>query len=332
MSIWVLAEHLNGLLQPVTLEVLAFARRVAEAVEEDLVPVVIGRQVRPLAEQIARVSGEAVLAVECPAASTYEAELYRGLLQRLADRVSPPRFLFVPHTATGWDFAPALAVDRRASSLSAVSGFRAEGGDPVFHRRILNGKLLREVRPLPGRPAVVTVMPGSEKPLQGEAEPPGSVTVFELSPSPSRIEVLALREPPPSSVDLREAEVIVAAGRGIGDPEHLDLLRELAALFRRGALGASRPLCDQGILPLECQVGMTGQSVSPKLYIACGISGAIQHTMGIKNADLVISINTDPAAPFTREAHYSVIADLHTFLPLLTRKIRELQGGGAEGP
>jgi electron transfer flavoprotein alpha subunit len=133
-------------------------------------------------------------------------------------------------------------------------------------------------------------------------------------------------EPPASSVNLREAEVIIAAGRGVGDEENLACIRELAGLFRRGAVGASRPLCDAGVLPLACQVGMTGQTVSPKLYLACGISGALQHTMGMKNSDVVIAVNTDPKATFCREAHYCVVADLHEFIPVLIEKIRGLRG------
>lgn len=133
-------------------------------------------------------------------------------------------------------------------------------------------------------------------------------------------------EPPASSVNLREAEVIIAAGRGVGDEENLACIRELAGLFRRSAVGASRPLCDAGILPLACQVGMTGQTVSPRLYVACGISGALQHIMGMQNADMVIAVNRDPNATFCREAHYCVAADLHEFIPILIEKIRELRG------
>ena len=112
-----------------------------------------------------------------------------------------------------------------------------------------------------------------------------------------------------------------------GDAENLECIHKLAGLFRRGAVGASRPLCDAGLLPLACQVGMTGQTVSPKLYIACGISGALQHTMGMKNSDLVIAVNTDPNAAFCREAHYSVVADLHAFIPILIEKIVQFRSG-----
>ena len=133
-------------------------------------------------------------------------------------------------------------------------------------------------------------------------------------------------EPPASSVNLREAEVIIAAGRGVGDAENLECIHELAALFRRSAVGASRPLCDAGVLPLACQVGMTGQTVSPRLYIACGISGALQHTIGMKNSEMVIAVNTDQNAMLCREAHDGVVADLHEVIPVLIEKIRQFRG------
>jgi electron transfer flavoprotein alpha subunit len=132
--------------------------------------------------------------------------------------------------------------------------------------------------------------------------------------------------PPPGSVALGEAEVIIAAGRGVGDAENLACIHELAGLFKRGAVGASRPLCDMGLLPLTCQVGMTGQTVSPRLYVACGVSGAVQHTMGMKSSDMVVAINTDRNALFCREAHYCVTADLHKFVPILINKIRAFRG------
>jgi electron transfer flavoprotein alpha subunit len=225
----------------------------------------------------------------------------------------------------GWDLAPGLAVDLDASSLSAVCGVE-EDPEPVFQRRILNGKILQDVRPLKDRPVVVTVVPGTESPYGSTTSQPGSVKIYETEEPPTRTRVLGYVEPPASSVNLREAEVIIAAGRGVGDEDNLERIHELAGLFKRSAVGASRPLCDAGLLPIACQVGMTGQTVSPKLYIACGISGAVQHTMGMKTSDVVVAINTDKNALFFREAHYCVVADLHEFIPVLIEKILKFRG------
>ncbi len=327
-NIWVVAEHVEGVVQPVTYEVVAFAEKVATATGGRVSVVVVGHPARPTAEQIAEASGLDVIALDAEAASSGSVEILRRLLKGLA-LPHPPRFLFVPHTTMGWDLAPGLAVDLGASSLSSVCGFEGDP-EPLFRRRILNGKFLQEVRPADNRSVVVTVAPGTEDPYVSKTNRPGSVHMHEAEEPVSSTKVLGHVDPPESSVNLREAEVIIAAGRGVGDEENLGCIEELAGLFRRGAVGASRPLCDAGVLPLACQVGMTGQTVSPKLYIACGVSGALQHTMGMQNSDMVIAINTDPNATFCREAHYSVVADLHEFIPLLIEKIRGLRGEPSE--
>jgi len=323
-DIWVVAEQSDGVVQPVTYEVVALADKVANATGGKVSIVVVGHPARPMAEQIAETTGFNTIGLDAEAASCYNGEAYRCLLNRLAV-THPPRFLFIPHTTMGWDLAPGLAVDLGASSLSAVCGF---SGDPecVFKRRILNGKLVQEVRPVEDRPVVVTVAPGTEPPYVATGSRPGRARICEAETPPTKTKVLGHVDPPAGSVNLREAEVIIAAGRGVGNEENLACIRELAGLFRRSAVGASRPLCDAGILPMACQVGMTGQTVSPRLYVACGISGALQHTMGMKNSDVVVAVNTDPKAMFCREAHYCVVADLHEFIPVLIEKIRRLRG------
>ena len=327
-SIWVLAEHADGVLQPVTYEVLALADKVARVTGGRISVIVIGHPARPMAERLAEGTGLDVIGVDAEAASSYLAETFRHLMKAAA-LLHPPRFLFLPHTTTGWDLAPGLAVDLGASSLSAVCGFQG-GPDLVFQRRILNGRMMQDVRPAKGRPVVVTVVPGTENPFASEAKKPGSLRIIELQTPQTRTRPLRYVEPPPSSVRLQEAEVIVAVGRGLGGVDHLGPIHELAGLFRRGAVGASRPLCDMGLLPLGCQVGMTGQTVSPKLYIACGISGAVQHTMGMKASGLIVAVNTDRNALFCREAHYCVVADLNEFVPVLIDKILRFRGGRPE--
>jgi electron transfer flavoprotein alpha subunit len=323
-NIWVVAQQAEGIVQPVTYEVLALARRAAELLARDISVLVSGHPVRPLADEIAEKTGLEVIGADARAAGSGSVEAYRHVLRGLA-LPHPPPFLFLPHTPMGWELAPGLAVDLGASSLSAVHAIEADP-DLVFLRRMLNGKLVQEVRPIQGRPTVVTVVPGAEPPCLSSAKRPGHVRIIEGEEIATKTEVIGYKEPPAGSVLLRDAEVVVAAGRGVGGAEHLACIRELAALFQRSAVGASRPLCDAGVLPLSCQVGMTGQTVSPKVYIACGISGAVQHTMGMKRAGLVIVINSDPNALFCREAHYCVAADLHAFIPLLIEKIRQIRG------
>jgi len=321
----VIAEGGSGRLEPITAELVAFASQMRTATGAKVAVVVLGDPVAPLAAAHADQFGCEVLGIEAPGASRYLAETWVALLENL-HRLHPAQWILVPHTSSGWEFAPALAVRLGASCLSSVSGFREEDGKLVFSRQVCGGKLLEELQPLRGRPAVLTVMPGTAAPQPETTGTPGPVRILKVTPPPPRVNLLDRSAPSPDSPKLRQAEAIVAAGRGIGSVEYLERVRLLASLFKGGAVGASRPLCDLGWLPLEHQVGMTGQTVSPRLYLACGISGMVQHTMGIRNAALVVSINRDPHAPFSRIAHYRVVADLREFLPLLIDRIRKNPG------
>ena len=318
-EILVVAELRPGRLQPVSLELAAFGRQLAQAAGGSVTGVVLAAPARPVAEEFAQSSGLPVLALENEHFSVYNAEAYLQALARIVSE-RQPAFILIAHTSTGWDFAPRLAVAVKGSCSTGVTGF--ESGDRIrFHRAICGGKIAIEVAPIPDTVAVVTVMPGAIKPIEPEAA--GAIEVKAVEADRAGTRTLGFQEAPPRSLDLSRAEVIVAAGRGLGGPEHLGLIQELASLFDRGAVGASRPVVDAGWLPLEHQVGMTGQTVAPKLYLACGISGAIQHTLGMSRAGLIAAINTDPAAAIFNVAHLGVVQDLHQFLPVLIAKLRE---------
>lgn len=315
---WIIAEHLDGRIRPVNSELIAFARKTPGEIKV----IVIGHPVKPLADEIARTTGCDVIGLDSPAAVLYNSEVYRNLIKKLCER-NQPRYILVPHTPFGWDYAPALAVDLSFSSIAAVTDFNP--GNSTFIRQILNGKLLEELKSPPGCSAVVTVMPGSAQPDPDNTRPPGSVRLLELETPPIKTRTIRYLPAQPGAINLKDAEVIVAAGRGLKVQERIELIRELASLFKRSAVGASRPLCDQGWLPLGHQVGMTGSTVSPKLYLACGISGALQHTVGMKNSGLIVAVNTDLKAPILQVAHYCVHADLSRFIPILIDKIRKIR-------
>ena len=318
-TVRVLVEHRNDSIVQATMEVLGFAAGVGEALRAPVSAVVIGHPVRPLAETVAALGWD-VVGIETERASVYTAEAYRALLANLEDRQAEDLFL-LPHTALGWDLGPALAVDLGASCIAAVTEF-VDGEGPVFRRQVCNGKLVQDLRLPPGRPAVLTVMPGAVPSREPPGHRPGEVRIGRSACPDPRTRRLRSIDPPPSAVGLREAEVVVAAGRGMAEEEQIERVRELAACFPRSAVGASRPLCDEGVLPFACQVGMTGQTVAPKLYVACGISGAVQHTVGVQGGGLTVAVNTDRNAPFLRTADVGVVADAGAFLPLLVERIR----------
>jgi len=318
-EILVVAEHHAGQVKPVSLELAAFGRALAQATGKTATGVILAYPARPLAESFAQASGLPVLALENENLSCYNAEAHLQALAGLA-RERKPALILIAHTATGWDFAPRLAAALGASCCTGITGFKI--GDPIrFLRGICGGKIMTEVAPIADTVAVVTMMPGAAKPKAPAGA--GSVEIIHAEVNTAGTRTLGYQEAPPRSLDLAKAEVIVAAGRGIGGPEHLGLIRELAACFDRGAVGASRPVCDAGWLPLEHQVGMTGQTVAPRLYLACGISGAIQHCMGMSRAELIVAINTDPGAAIFNVAHLGIVQDLHRFLPALIAKLRE---------
>jgi electron transfer flavoprotein alpha subunit len=318
-EIWVVAEHRAGQVKPVSLEVVALGKELAQALGRTVTGVILADSARPLAEALAQASGLPVLALENKNLSSYNAEAYLQALAGLA-RERQPALILIAHTATGWDFAPRLAVAVGGSCSTGITGWKA--GDPIrFVRGICGGKIITEVAPIKETAAVVTVMPGAARPQAPEGA--GAVQIIYAEVNSAGTRTLGDREAPRRTLDLSKAEVIVAAGRGLGGPEHLGLIRELAACFERGAVGASRPVVDAGWLPLEHQVGMTGQTVAPRLYVACGVSGAIQHTLGMSRAELVVAINTDPGAAIFNIAQLGIVQDLHRFLPVLISKLRE---------
>lgn len=316
-EIFVVAEHLEGRLDPVSFEVAAFAGELAEAVGADITGLVLARPAKALADEFAEKSGLAVLAVEGEGLGAYNAEAYLCVLAGLISE-RKPSYVLVPHTAIGWDFAPRLAVRVGGSCSTGVAGFG--GSPPSFVRQVCGGKIVTEVCGFEGTTAVVTIMPGAIKPTVPDHT--GSVEVVQMPADSRGTRTLGYVKAPRGELDLSKAEVVVAAGRGVGDPEKLDVIRELAACFDHSAVAASRPVCDAGWLPLEHQVGMTGQSASPRLYIACGISGAIQHSVGMSGSELIVAVNTDPKAMIFNIAHLGVVRDLHEFLPILIQKIQ----------
>ena len=239
--------------------------------------------------------------------ATYHKRLVLAAIER-----EPPDVVALPHSSYGWDVAPRVAFAMNAAQVSGVTGIE-DGGYVV---ESCNGKMLRTVRPLTSR-AVLTIQPGAfaAAPMAGSSE----VIAIEAEPD-AAIEFLGCIEPEPG-VDLARAGVIVSAGRGVGGAEQLELVRALVDALG-GEVGASRPVVDAGWLERVRQVGSSGQSVSPSLYVACGISGAIQHLAGMKNSGFVLAINTDRDAPIASVADLLVVADVAEFLPALTAKLK----------
>jgi electron transfer flavoprotein alpha subunit len=231
--------------------------------------------------------------------------------------------VLISNTPSGWDVAPRVAAGLDAAFVSDCFRIDAQGGKLVCHRRVFNGKLDATIDA--SGPVVATVQPGAIAPFSGTTA--GSVTRLEVAlPDKLRARFVGVKQAESKGVDLSKADVIVSGGRGVGAPEKFREVIQPLADALGGAMGASRPVVDAGWLPHEYQVGSSGQVVQPKLYIACGISGAIQHLVGMKTSNYIIAINKDPDAPIFEVANLGAVADLFEIVPALTKAILAAKG------
>jgi electron transfer flavoprotein alpha subunit len=271
----------------------------------------LGKDVEEQAEEISRKTGCDTLALKGDHLEHYNALSYAHALMEILQEEAAV-WICLPHTSMGYDLAPRLAVLLKASCITGVESVR----DGSLCRPIHSGRFIEEIVPKTPR-VVVTVLPGAFRPCEEAAGPAGIVKVMNAAFTEVPSQTLGVSESAHRDSALKDAEVIVSAGRGIGKKENVALVKKLAAAFRRSAVGASRAACDLGWFERKHQVGTTGQTVSPRLYIACGISGAFQHVSGMRTSQTIIAINTDKHAPIFQVAHYGVIEDLETFIPLM---------------
>ncbi|MCY4626970.1 MAG: electron transfer flavoprotein subunit alpha/FixB family protein [Acidobacteria bacterium] len=263
-------------------------------------------------------AGELLL-VEGPALAAPTADGYAAAVLH-AREASGAECILLPHNPLGWDVAPLVAARLGTAALTAVSSLAWNGDGLVARRSAFLGKFLQEVV-APGLPAVATVEPGAY--AAAETGPASSVRILPspVGPEDLRSRLVEIQDSGGGGVDLAAADVVVAAGRGLGGPENLEIVRELAAALG-GVVGASRAVTDAGWLPHELQIGSSGATVAPKLYVACAISGAIQHLVGMRGSRFVVAINKDPDAPVFGAADVGIVGDALEVIPLVTEAVR----------
>ena len=320
-SLIVIAEHSEGRVKPITYELVSCALELQQIQPLAIKVIILGAQVSKLARKIARNSGQEVIAIQAPDLIEYNGEIYRELLAKELVEFYP-RYICVAHTSQGLDFAPALAVPLNADCITGIEAIFKKDGLLYFARPIYGGKIVAHVRPN-SETSILTIQPGIFKPIKIEASASGfieasasgSVDIKSRSCCPRRSRSMGLRKAEADTSGISEAHIIVAAGQGIGKKDNLDMIYQLAALFRKSAVAGSRIVCDRGWLQYKCQVGVTGATVTPDLYIACGISGAMQHVTGMRASGFIVAINTDPAAAVFQVADVGIVEDLTTFIP-----------------
>ena len=323
MSVLVVMEQQEGAWHKLSWEALAAGLELGRALGEPVAAAVLGDALDTLETELTAQAVERVLSLRHPLLAAYTPDGYTAALEALI-RETKAAWVVLPHTYQVRDFAPKLATALDCGLIPDVIGWRVEGGAPVFVRQLFQGKLNADVVFEGPPPYLVSVQAGAFRAdqLQPGASPaPIERPVVALTASQIRTRPLERFQEAKRTVDLASAEIIVAVGRGIKGPENLPMMQELAGAL--GAeLGASRPVCDSGWLPLERQVGSSGQTVAPKLYLAIGISGAIQHLVGMKGSHTVAAINKDPTAPIFEVADYGIVGDLFEIVPALTAALK----------
>ncbi|MBW3660376.1 MAG: electron transfer flavoprotein subunit alpha/FixB family protein [Gemmatimonadetes bacterium] len=329
-AIWAVAQLEDGRPKGVSFETVAAAQKLGEALGKPVEAVVMGSGARSAAEAVAAKELEAVRLIDDPKLDPYTPDPYAAAMTRAVEAESPDYVLF-PHTYQVRDWVPRLAAALDAGFVSDVVAFRVEEGTPVFVRQPYQGKLNADcVFADEGSDGVrfVSLQAGAYLASDAAAGDAAAEIVeqeIDLGDLETRTEVVDTFQEVVDKVDLSRADVIVAVGRGIGKEERLDIVRELADALG-GQLAASRPVCDNEWLPMDRQIGSSGQTVAPKLYLAVGISGAIQHLVGMKNSGTIVAINKDPNAPIFAVSDYGIVGDLFEVVPALTQKVKEARG------
>ena len=321
MSILVVMEQREAAWNRMSFETLAAARQFARELGTSASAAVLGHSIGHLAAELASKHLEKVYAVEHALLQDYTPDAYTIALRQLVELAKPSIVLF-PQTYQVRDFLPKLAASLGKPAVSDAVSHRIDNGQLVLTRQLFQGKVNMDSRFAGGPPHFASLQPGAYQPDQpGPEDIPDHSPAVEnfaprISPGDIRTRPLELFRESQRSVDLGAAEIIVSVGRGIKEAGNIALIEKLAAAL--GAeLGASRPICDAGWLPYERQVGSSGQTVAPKMYMAIGISGAIQHLVGMKASRTIVAINRDPNAPIFEVADYGIVGDLFQVVPAL---------------
>jgi len=296
-----------------TCELISFARELSCCQLPTII--LLGSRIEDQARELSKKTGCDTIAIMGDHLDLFNAQAYaHAIIDVLSSETS--LWVCLPHTSMGYDLAPLLAVSLSAACVTAVDGIR----DGTLSRSIYSGRFIMDI--IPQTPTVVvTVLPGAFESLEPEIPLPGTIRIVRTHLPALKSRTLGVQQALHRDSTLKDAEVIVSAGRGVGKKENMDLILNLAAMFPKSAVGASRPVCDSGWLEYRHQIGTTGQTVAPKLYIACGISGAIQHLSGMNKSETIIAINIDPNAAIFRVAHICIVEDLVSFIPVFIEEM-----------
>ena len=324
--ILVFAEHQGGKLPRSSWEALAAGQQLAQELGTSVAAMLLGHNLAPLAAELAGVEIQEVLAIDSPLLEEYTADGYALALRTVIEQQAP-RYVIFSHTYRVRDFAPKLAAGLGRGLVSDCLGYRNEQGKLTFVRQIFQGKYCADIELEGEAPYFVSFQASAfreDSAKRTASQAPITTVAVKLDAGAIRAKPEERFREAKQAVDLTQAEAIVAVGRGIKAPENVDLAQKLADAL--GAeLGASRPICDSGWLPMDRQIGSSGQTVAPKLYVGLGISGAILHMVGMKGSNTIVAINKDKEAPIFEVATYGIVGDLFEIVPPLIEEIKKVK-------
>lgn len=323
-GVWVFAEQRRGKLHDVSLELLGEGRRLADTLSTELSAVIIGSKIEKEADILITYGADKVFIADDPFLSDFHDDSYGHILAGLIEK-EKPEILLSGATSIGRSFIPKVAARLRTGLTADCTSLDLNGRTLLQKRPAFGGNIMAVITCPNRRPQMATVRPKVfKKPIPKSGRKGKIVKVPVTEDIPLRTKTLEFVKDLTSIVNISDADIIIAGGRGLGEAKNFRLLEELADVFG-GAIGASRAAVDAGWIPYAHQIGQTGRTVSPRLYIACGISGAVQHLVGMQSSDIIIAINKDPGAPIFNVATYGVVGDLFEVIPLLTKKIKEFR-------
>jgi electron transfer flavoprotein alpha subunit len=327
-GVWIFAEQRNGKVASVAYELLGIGRKLADDLNTELSAILFGA-IESEAEELIKWGADNVYVSRDQILEKFNDEPYSQLLIALI-KEHRPEMVLAGATPIGRSFIPRVAARLRTGLTADCTSLAIDKdtGNLLQIRPAFGGNIMATILCPNTRPQMATIRPRVMKRGQYDEGRKGEIIDVKANSLTSRTKVLnTVREVSDTTVNLQEADIIVSGGRGLGDPKGFKLLEELAEILG-GAVGASRAAVDSGWIPYRHQVGQTGKTVCPKIYIACGISGAVQHLVGMQSSDIIIAINKNPDAPIFNVATYGIVGDLYEIIPLLIKKIKETPGSG----
>ena len=321
-DILVLVEHIDGKVDSVTFQLLTAGRQLASELNGQLVALAIGYQLDGIGAALQGHSMDKIVLVDNSALPLAGGEVQARVIAQVAAQLNP-RFVLVGYSLIGMELTPAIAIHLEMNAFTNCVNVKLDNGAVTVTRPVFDSTLHAHVALEENETAVIALQKGSFAPIEASSKQAALESVaVDVASIPSRSKVLAISDEPTGDVDITKAEIVVSVGRGIGNQEKISIIGELADALG-GVLACSRPVVDVGWLPRERQVGASGRTVTPKVYLACGISGAIQHLTGMRDSHRIIAINKDPNAPIFGIAHIGVVGDLFEIVPALTKAAKE---------